>query len=77
MPGSTCCDSRTNIATGEVTEYAWDHRIPLVAVVDRLSEDGPIVQTVEYVYDSQNRWIGKSVDPDGDGHEEAVDLVPW
>ncbi len=64
---------RTAIATGEVTEYVWDHRNRLVAVVDRLSEEGPIVQSVEYVYDSQNRWIAKSVDPDGDGPEEAVE----
>jgi RHS repeat-associated protein len=56
-----------------VTEYVWDHRNRLVAVVERLSEGGPVVQSVEYVYDSQNRWIGKSVDADGDGPEEASD----
>ena len=61
---------RTNIATGEVTEYVWDHRNRLTAVIDRLSENGPIVQSVEYVYDSQNRWIAKSVDRDGDGPQE-------
>ena len=32
-----------------------------------------IIQSVEYVYDSQNRWIAKSVDPDGDGPQEATD----
>jgi RHS repeat-associated protein len=62
---------RTAIATDEVTQYVWDHRNRLVSVIDRLSEGGPVVQSVEYVYDSQNRWIGKSVDPDGDGPEEA------
>ena len=61
---------RTNLATGAVTEYVWDHRNRLVAVIDRMSEDGPVVQSVEYVYDSQNRWIANSVDPDGDGPEE-------
>ena len=31
------------------------------------------MQSVEHVYDSQNRWIAKSVDADGEGPAEAVD----
>ena len=42
--GEGNCVKRTNIPTGEVTEYEWDHRNRLVVVIDRLSEDGPIVQ---------------------------------
>ncbi|MGI6418336.1 MAG: RHS repeat-associated core domain-containing protein [Thermoguttaceae bacterium] len=63
---------RTNMATGEATEYVWDHRNRLVAVIDRASDGGPILQSVEYAYDSQNRWIAKSLDADGDGPEEAT-----
>jgi len=63
---------RTHLATGAVTEYVWDHRNRLVAVIERLSEGGPIVQSVEYVYDSQNRWIARSLDPDGAGPEPAT-----
>jgi len=55
-----------------VTEYVWDHRNRLVGVIDRLGEGGPIVQSVEYVYDSQNRWIARSLDPDGAGPEPAT-----
>jgi RHS repeat-associated protein len=63
---------RTDIATGAVTEYVWDHRNRLVAVIDRASDGGPILQSVAYVYDSQNRWIAKSIDADGEGPEEAT-----
>ena len=55
-----------------MTEYVWDSNRQ-VRVIDRASEDGPIVQSVENVYDSQNRWIAKSVDADGAGPAEAVD----
>jgi RHS repeat-associated protein len=55
-----------------VTEHVWDHRNRLVGVIDRLGEGGPIVQSVEYVYDSQNRWIARSLDPDGAGPEPAT-----
>ncbi len=63
---------RTDIATGAVTEYVWDHRNRLVAVIDRASDGGPILQSVAYVYDSQNRWIAKSIDADGEGPDEAT-----
>ncbi len=62
---------RTEIATGAVTEHVWDHRNRLVAVIDRASDGGPVVQSVRYVYDSQNRWIGRVLDADGDGPAEA------
>gem|GEM_PF-1314195 len=63
---------RTEIATGAVTEYVWDHRNRLVEVIERASEDGPVVQSVRYLYDSQDRWIGRVLDADGDGPAEAV-----
>ncbi|MGI6417849.1 MAG: RHS repeat-associated core domain-containing protein [Thermoguttaceae bacterium] len=63
---------RTDIASGAVTEYIWDHRNRLVAVIDRASDGGPILQSVAYVYDSQNRWIAKSIDADGEGPDEAT-----
>ncbi|MGI6417850.1 MAG: RHS repeat domain-containing protein [Thermoguttaceae bacterium] len=63
---------RTDIVTGAVTEYVWDHRNRLVSVIDRASDGGPILQSVEYAYDSQNRWIAKSIDADGDGPEDAT-----
>ncbi|MDD4271149.1 MAG: hypothetical protein PHN77_23260, partial [Thermoguttaceae bacterium] len=63
---------RTDIASGAVTEYVWDHRNRLVAVIERASDGGPILQSAEYVYDSQNRWIAKSIDADGEGPEDAT-----
>ena len=44
-----------------VTDYTWDARNRLVGVTDETSA-GQITQTVTYVYDVENRWIG------GDGH---------
>ena len=54
---------------GDLYRYASNR---LVAVIHRTSEDGPILQSAEYVYDSQNRWIAKSIDADGAGPEDAT-----
>jgi RHS repeat-associated protein len=58
---------RTEIATGEVTEYEWDYRNRLVGVVTK-DVNGNILDSVEYTYDVYDRRIGKSVDSDGDGN---------
>ncbi|MCG8450990.1 MAG: RHS repeat protein, partial [Pirellulales bacterium] len=58
---------RTNIATGEVTDYEWDHRNRLVTITDRVSDGGAATQVVSHRYDAFNRWISKTVDSDGDG----------
>ena len=63
---------RTNISTGAVTEYTWDHRNRLVTVTDRASDGGPAIQTVNHRYDVFNRWISKQVDPDGVGPQAAA-----
>ncbi|WP_186376321.1 RHS repeat-associated core domain-containing protein, partial [Hyella patelloides] len=57
---------RTEIATGEVTEYEWDYRNRLVAVVTK-DAGGNVIANSEYTYDVYNRRIAKSVDADGDG----------
>ncbi len=54
--------SRTKIATGEVTEYSWDHRNRLVQVVEKDSQ-GQVTKTVDYTYDVFDRRIAKSVTP--------------
>jgi RHS repeat-associated protein len=51
---------RTNIATGETTEYQWDHRNRLIKITDR-DDTAEITQTAEYTYDFQNRRIAKSL----------------
>jgi YD repeat-containing protein len=58
---------RTHIASGEVTEYAWDHRNRLVGVSTRATDNGPLTTDTQYAYDYLNRWIARSHDPDGDG----------
>lgn len=63
---------RTDLVTGSVTEYAWDHRNRLTAVTDRESSHGPIVQTVEHRYDPFDRWISTTVDSDGEGGQLPV-----
>ena len=59
------------IATGVVTEYEWDHRNRLVAVVTK-DLDGNITADVSYTYDVFDNRISKSVDADGDGAGEAL-----
>jgi len=51
----------------DVTEYTWDNRNRLVKVTDYATFGGDAVQIVGYSYDVQNRWIGETVDSDGDG----------
>ena len=62
--------SRTDIATGETTEYVWDHRNRLISVTVTDSS-GTVVSTAEYTYDVFNRRIAKTVDPDGSGSQPA------
>ena len=54
---------RTNISTGAVTDYEWDHRNRLVRVTDRASAAGPATQTVQHTYDAFNRWITQASRP--------------
>ncbi len=58
---------RTNINTGAVTEYSWDHRNRLVTLTDRDTPSGAANQFVKHRYDAFNRWISTSIDSDGDG----------
>jgi RHS repeat-associated protein len=63
---------RENIATGEVTEYTWDHRNRLTAVVTKDS-GGAITKQVDYTYDVYDRRITKTVDADGVGAGTATE----
>jgi RHS repeat-associated protein len=64
---------RTEIVTGEVTEYHWDHRNRLIRVSTRTTDNGLLTTDTSYVYDTQNRWIARSHDSDGDGPHEPAD----
>jgi len=61
---------RTETATGQVTEYTWDYRNRLTAVVTR-NAGGTVVQRTEFTYDPFDNRIAKRVDPDGDGPTAA------
>ena len=62
--------TRTEVATGETTEYVWDYRNRLIGVTTKDSS-GTVVKSVEYIYDLLNRRIGKVIDPDGPGSSPA------
>lgn len=62
---------RTNIATGETTEYTWDHRNRLARVVEK-DAVGTIVTDSQYAYDALGRRLTKTVDTDGAGPAEAT-----
>ena len=57
---------REDIATGEVTEYTWDHRNRMTSVVTKDS-GGTVTSAVNYAYDAYDRRITKTVDADGAG----------
>ena len=63
---------RTEIASGDVREFEWDHRNRLVRVTD-LSAGGIITQEVRYTYDALDRRIAKTVigsDPEAEARTE-------
>jgi YD repeat-containing protein len=62
---------RVEIATGEVTEYSWDHRNRLTSVVTK--DGGVITEQVAYTYDVYDRRITKTVDADGAGAGTATE----
>ncbi|MCL4207177.1 MAG: RHS repeat-associated core domain-containing protein [Pirellulaceae bacterium] len=59
--------SRTHIATGEVTEYTWEHRNRLTRVSTRATANGPLTTDIHYAYDFGQRWIRKTLDTNADG----------
>ncbi|MDX1930292.1 MAG: RHS repeat-associated core domain-containing protein, partial [Pirellulaceae bacterium] len=64
--------SRTETATGKVTEYSWDHRNRLVTVKDRNTAGGGVVKQVDYAYDAFNRLVKRTFDADGAGSGAAT-----
>ena len=62
---------RTNISTGEVTQYAWDHRNRLTTITNRESDGGTITSVTNHRYDAFNNWISRDFDADGDGAQSA------
>jgi RHS repeat-associated protein len=58
--------SKTNIATGELVEYIWDHRNRLTKVTFKDASDIP-TKIVEYAYDFGQRWVRKTLDTNADG----------
>lgn len=62
--------TKTEIATGNVTFFIYDHRNRLVTVQER-TPAGIITKETTYTYDVFDRQIAKSVDPDGVGSQTA------
>jgi RHS repeat-associated protein len=58
--------SRTNIATGELTQYVWDYHNRLTSVITKDSS-GTVMKSVAYTYDVYDRRIAKVIDLDGVG----------
>ena len=56
--------TKTEIATGKVTEYTWDYRNRLTNVKIK-SSGGTVLQEVSYRYDPLDRRIGAGTDADG------------
>lgn len=63
---------RTNISTGYVTTYTWDHRNRLTAVTEFDDEEN-ILSSITYKYDAFDRWISRSYDADGPSGADAID----
>jgi RHS repeat-associated protein len=70
------CTSRTDIATGAVTDYTWDARNRLVGVTDETSTS-QITQTVTYVYDVENRCVSETVTAYSGGNPSSVHTTDY
>ncbi len=55
-----------SIATGDTTQFEWDHRNRMVQAVTKDSQGG-VTELVDFGYDALNRRIWKLVDTDGAG----------
>jgi RHS repeat-associated protein len=62
--------TKTEIATGKVTEYTWDYRNRLTNVKQKDS-GGTVIQEQIYRYDPLDRRIGVGSDLDGAGLQQA------
>ena len=51
----------------DVTQYAWDARNRLLEVIERAAAGGVSTLVVHYYYDVEDRWLGESIDSNGDG----------
>ncbi len=58
--------SQTQIATGIVTRFEWDHHNRLTHIFTK-SAAGTVTSDIHYSYDVNDRRIAKSVDSDGAG----------
>ncbi|HEX5000284.1 MAG TPA: DUF4114 domain-containing protein [Terriglobia bacterium] len=61
---------RTEIATGIVTEYEWDHRNRLIRAIEK-DAGGAVIRTVTITYDMFDQWIARVTDADGAGPAPA------
>jgi YD repeat-containing protein len=52
---------RTEIVSGKVTEYVWDYRNRLTSVLFK-DASGTVTKTIQYIYDVNDRRIGKKID---------------
>ncbi len=62
---------RTEIESGDFRIFDWDHRNRLVRATD-FASDGTATKRVDFIYDTADRRIAKSVDSDGDEREPAA-----
>jgi RHS repeat-associated protein len=61
----------TDTASGYYTDYLWDHRNRLRAVIERDSQGAALSSTI-FAYDYLGRLVGRSHDADGAGAGAAV-----
>ena len=60
-------DGLLDSGDSDITQYAWDARNRLVEVTNRAAAAGGLpTQVVDYLYDVENRWIGETIDSNGD-----------
>lgn len=64
--------SRVKISNDYVTVYEWDHRNRLTAVIEQDDEENVLTST-HYTYDVNNRWIRRTIDPDGDAGSDPLE----
>jgi RHS repeat-associated protein len=62
--------TKTEIATGNVTTYTYDHRNRLTKIEEK-SSGGILLKELSFVYDVEDRRIVETIDADGEGLQAA------
>ncbi|XZE18382.1 RHS repeat-associated core domain-containing protein [Pirellulaceae bacterium SH449] len=68
---------RTEIATGQVRTFTWDHRNRLARVIDYMTLGGTLTKDTLYYYDAFDRLVAKRINDNGESGYNRYESWIW